>query len=98
MTRRREENTMRTLEEEREQARKLGRQINRDARSNPNSPYAGKVVGILHGEVVIVAETLDEVAEVLERLEPDAQRRYFIDASADYDAQYKIWVHGSCQE
>jgi hypothetical protein len=53
---------MSTLEEEREQARKLGRRINRDARSNPNSPYAGKVVGIRRGEVVIVADTLDEVA------------------------------------
>ena len=89
---------METLEEEQEQARRLGRQINREARRNPNSPYAGKVVGILRGKVVIVANTLDEVAEALERLEPDAQRRYFIDASADYDAQHKIWKHGSCQE
>jgi len=89
---------METLEEEREQARRLGRQINREARRNPSSPYAGKVVGILRGEVVIVADTLDEVAQVLERLEPDAQRCYFIDASADYDAPYTIWMHGSCQE
>ena len=89
---------MSTLEEEREQARKLGRQINHDARSNVCSPYAGKVVGILRGEVVIVADTLHEVAEALERLEPDPQRRYFIDASADYDTQYTIWMHGACQE
>jgi hypothetical protein len=89
---------MSTLEEEREQARKLGRRINRDAWSNPNSPYAGKVVGILRGEVVIIAETLDEVAEVLERLEPDPQRRYFIDASADYDTPHTIWVHSACRE
>jgi hypothetical protein len=40
---------MSTLEEEREQARKVGRRINRDARSNPNSPYAGRVVGIRRG-------------------------------------------------
>jgi len=83
---------MSTLEAEREQARKLGRQINRDARGHLNSPYAGKVVGILYGEVVIVADTLDEVAEALERLGPDPQRRYFIDASAEYDAQHTIWV------
>jgi hypothetical protein len=94
---REEESAMRTLGEERQQARELGRQINREARRNPNSPYSGKVIGILHGEVVIVADTLNEVAEVLERLEPDAQRRYFIDASADYDAQYTIWIQGSCQ-
>ena len=86
---------METREEEREQARRLGRHINREARRNLSSPYAGKVVGILRGEVVIVANTLDAVAQVLERLEPDAQRRYCIDASADYDAQYTIRMHGS---
>ena len=89
---------METLEEERQQACRLGRHIHREACRNPSSPYAGKVVGIRRGEVVIVAETLDAVAQVLERLEPDAQRRYCIDASADYDAQYTIWMHGVCQE
>lgn len=81
-------------EGEREQARLLRRPITREARSNPNSPYAGKVVGILRGQVVIVADTLDEVAAVLERLEPDPQRRFFIDASADYDAKHDIWASG----
>jgi hypothetical protein len=93
-----EDGSMSTLEEERQQARTLGGQINRDARSNPNSPYAGKVVGILRGQVVVVADTLDEVAEALERLEPDPQRRYFVDASADYDLQHHIWTPGSCRE
>jgi hypothetical protein len=87
-----------TLEEEREQARLLGRKINREARSNPDSPYAGKVVGILRGQVVVVADILDEVAEQLERLEPDPERRFFIDASADYGFTHPIWVSGSCQE
>jgi hypothetical protein len=87
-----------TIEEEREPARRLGRHINREAIRNPSSPYAGKAVGILCGEVVIVADTLDAAAQVLERLEPDAQRRHCIDASADYDAQYTIWMRGACQE
>ncbi len=73
-----EDGAMSTLEEERQQVRTLGGQINQDARSNPNSPYAGRVVGILRGQVVVVADTLDEVAEALERLEPDPQRRYDI--------------------
>jgi len=42
---------MSTLEEEQEKARILSRQINHEARSNPHSPYAGKFVGILHGQV-----------------------------------------------
>jgi hypoxanthine-guanine phosphoribosyltransferase len=95
---RREKSALRALEEERQQARELGRQINRKARRNPNSPYTGKVVGILRGKVVIVADTLNEVAKVLERLEPDAQRCYFIDASEDYNAQYTIWMQGACRE
>ena len=54
--------------------------------------------GILRVEVVFFADTLDEAAEALERLEPDPQRRYFIDASADYDAPHTIWVHGAYRE
>ena len=89
---------MSTLEEERAQAHKLGRRINRDARSHPNSPYAGKVVGILRGEVVIITDTLDEVAQALERLEPDPQRRYFIEADADYDTLHTIWLLNAWRE
>lgn len=87
-----------SIEEEREQARLLGSQINHEARSNPNSLYAGKVVGILRGKVVAVADTLDDVAELLERLEPDPERRFFLDASADYDSKHSIWINGSCRE
>ena len=89
---------MSTLEEEREKARILSRQINHEARSNPRSPYAGKFVGILHGQVVVVADTLDEVAETLERLEEDPHRRYFVDASADYDSKHDVWLSSACQK
>jgi hypothetical protein len=41
---------------------------------------------------------LDEVAEQLERLEPDPERRFFLDASADYDSTHPIWVCRSCRE
>jgi hypothetical protein len=92
------ESCMSTLEEEQEKARILSRQINREARSNPHSPYAGKFVGILHGQVVVVADTLDEVAEILERLEEDPHRRYFVDASADYDSKHDVWLSSACQE
>ena len=89
---------MSTLEEEQEKARILSRQINHEARSNPHSPYAGKFVGILHGQVVVVADTLDEVAEILERLEEDPHCRYFVDASADYDSKHDVWLSSACQE
>ena len=89
---------MSTLEEEREKARILSRQINHVARSNPRSPYAGKFVGILHGQVVVDTDTLDEVAETLERLEEDPHRRYFVDASADYDSKHDVWLSSACQK
>ena len=89
---------MSTLEEEQEKARILSRQINHEARSNPHSPYAGKFVGILHGQVIVVADTLDEVAEILERLEEDPHCRYFVDASADYDSKHDVWLSSACQE
>ena len=89
---------MSTLEEEREKACILSRQIKHEARSNPHSSYAGKFVGILHGQVVVVADTLDEVAETLERLEEDPHRRYFVDASADYDSKHDVWLSSACQK
>ena len=39
-----------------------------------------------------------EVAQALERLEPDPQRRYFIEASADYDTLHTIWLHNAWRE
>jgi hypothetical protein len=90
-----EANVTTTLEEEREQARALTRQIHEDVRNNPDSPYAGKFVGILRGQVVVVADTLDEVAETLEQLEPDQRRRFFTEASADYDKTVYIYAGGS---
>ena len=89
---------MSILEEEQEKTCILSRQINHEARSNPHSPYAGKFVGLLRGQVVVVADTLDEVAEMLECLEADPHRRYFVDASADYDSKHDVWLSSAWQE
>src|SRR5205809_154179 len=39
---------------------RLARQINQEARQDPGSPYAGKLVGIANGKVVVVADTWQE--------------------------------------
>ncbi len=39
-----------------ERNRELADQINAEARSNPQSPYANKFVGIANGKVVVVAD------------------------------------------
>lgn len=70
---------------------RLARQINQEARQDPQSPYAGKLVGIANGQVVVVADTWRKVAERLRQVEPDPARCRCIEASADYDRVEDIW-------
>jgi hypothetical protein len=70
---------------------RLARQINQEARPNPQSPYAGKLVGIANGQVVVIADSWREVAERLRQVEPDPTKCYCIDASADYERVEEIW-------
>jgi hypothetical protein len=69
----------------------LARQINQEARRNPQSPYAGKLVGIANGQVVVVADSWREVLERLRQVEPDPAKCYCVEASADYDRVEEIW-------
>jgi len=75
-----------------EQNQELADRINRDARQNPGSPYAGKFVGIVDGQVRVVAETLREAMERLRQIEPDPSRCCCIEASYDYDQVHEIWA------
>jgi hypothetical protein len=69
----------------------LARQINQEARGDPTSPYAGKLVGIANGQVVVVADTWQEVAQRLRQAEPDPMNCYCIEASASFDQVEEIW-------
>jgi hypothetical protein len=69
----------------------VARQINQEARSDPASPYAGKLVGIANGQVVVVADTWEEVVNQLREAEPDPTRCHCIEASAAYDRVEEIW-------
>jgi hypothetical protein len=64
--------------------RALGERINRETIDNPHSPYAGKFVGIVNEQVVVVADTLDEMARRLREIEPDPRKVFWIEASRDY--------------
>ena len=70
---------------------RLAKQINAEARRDSSSPYAGKLVGIAHGQVVVVADSWSEVVERLRQTEPDPAQCYCVDASADYDQVDEIW-------
>ncbi|MCE9534643.1 MAG: hypothetical protein K8T89_26510 [Planctomycetes bacterium] len=57
----------------------LADQINAEALANPQSPYAGKYVGIANGKVVVISKEMDEVCDVLERIERDPTRTFIVE-------------------
>jgi hypothetical protein len=71
--------------------RQLARAINEDAQGNPDSPYAGKFVGIVNGKVVVVSDSLDDMTRQLRGTEPDPNKTFWIEASADYDDVQHVW-------
>lgn len=71
--------------------RNLARRINQEAKSNPQSQYANKFVGIANGQVVAVADAADELARALRRIEPDPTKTFWVEASRDYDIVEEIW-------
>lgn len=75
----------------RDRNRELARRINEEARRNPQSPYANKFVGIANGQVVVVTDDLDELAQRLRQAEPDSSKTFGIEASRDYDEIQEIW-------
>lgn len=71
--------------------RELARRINQEARNNPQSPYANRLVGIANGQVVVVADDWDDLAGRLRQIEPDPTKTFAIEASRDYDEVHEIW-------
>ncbi len=65
--------------------RELADEINREALANPQSPYAGKYVGIWNGQVVVATDNLDELDRRLREVAADPQDTFWIEASRDYD-------------
>ncbi len=76
--------------------RELASRINAEARSNPQSPYANKSVGIANGKVVVVGDDLDELMRQLRQIEPNAKNCFFVEASRDYDEVHEIWGPIAC--
>src|SRR5438128_3311188 len=74
-----------------ERNRELARVINEEAQANPNSPYAGKFVGIANGQVVTVTDDLDELVRSLRATEPDPQKTFCLEAEIDHSEVQDIW-------
>jgi hypothetical protein len=62
-----------------------------EARRTPQSPYLGKFVGIANGQVVVVANDWDELAERLARVVPDPSETLSLEVGVDYDRVQEIW-------
>ena len=71
--------------------RELAAKINEEARTNPQSPYANKFVGIANGQVVVVADDPDEMSRRLRQIEPDPSKCFGVEASRDYTEVHEIW-------
>jgi len=71
--------------------RELARRLVEEARSNPQSAYAGKLVGIANGQVVAVADNWDELARRVRQAEPDPRKTFLIEVDRDYDKVEHIW-------
>ena len=69
----------------------LARKINEETLANPQSPYANKFVGIANGQVVVVADDLDEMSRRLRQIEPDPSKCFGVEASRDYTVVEEIW-------
>ena len=71
--------------------RELARRINEEARRDPRSPYANKFVRIANGQVVAVADDLDEMDRCLRQAEWDPTKCFWVEASRDYTTVEYIW-------
>jgi hypothetical protein len=87
----REESSMASADNMQDLNRQLARRINQEARTNPQSPYANKFVGIADGQVVVIADEMDELALRLRQIEPDPSKTVCVEASRDYTVVEDIW-------
>jgi hypothetical protein len=71
--------------------REVADRINEEALKDPSSPLAGKFVGIIDGQVVVVADDLDEAVKRLLETGADRSRMFCFEAGLDYSRVVEIW-------
>jgi hypothetical protein len=82
---------MSSLEEVQKVNRELAQRINDEARNDPNSPFAGKLVGIANGQVVVVTDDFQALYDRLAEIEPDHHRVFWVEAGHDPTKVEYIW-------
>jgi hypothetical protein len=71
--------------------RELADRLAAEGRYDPNCPYAGKFVGIANGQVVVVANDLEEMVSRLQQVESDPSKTFGLEVGRDYDMVEEIW-------
>jgi hypothetical protein len=82
---------MSSLAEVQKLNRELGERIIEEARKDPQSPYAGKLVGIANGQVVVVTDDGQSLYYRLQEIEPDHRRVFWVDTNHDPEKVEYIW-------
>jgi len=82
---------MSSLEEVQQRNRELAKRITEEARNDPQSPYAGKCVGIVNGQVVVVTQDIKLLLRRLREIESDPRWVFFVDPDHDPTKVEYIW-------
>ena len=54
--------------------KEVAERISREVRADPSSPYAGKVVGLANGQVVLVGDDRETTLRRVREIEPNVWR------------------------
>jgi hypothetical protein len=72
--------------------RELADKLAEEGRNNPQAMYAGKLVGIANGKVVVIADDWDDLDRRLRQVEPDPSKTFGVEIGRDYDVVEEIWM------
>jgi len=72
----------------------VARRIHEETQRDPQSPYAKKCVGIVDGQVVVVADNWDELFLCIRQSEADLEKCFcaWIDPDTHFGAENEIWA------
>ncbi len=71
--------------------RQLADKIGMEARSDPQSIYAGKFVGLANGQVAVIGDNWDDLIPRLLQVETDRSKLFVFEANREYGKVCEIW-------
>jgi len=70
---------------------RLGRRINAEVMANPLSPYAGKFVAIVDGNVVAVVDSMTDALHRVQAVQTDPTRNFCFEAGRPFEHAEEVW-------